>query len=89
MPHQSLKLLPGVDVNKTPALNEAAISQSQLIRFIPDRTMGGLVQKLGGWTKFYPNTMVAIPRALWAWEDTESNSYLACGTQDIAGKCQH
>jgi hypothetical protein len=45
MPHQSLKILPGVDQNKTPALNEAAISQSQLVRFIPDRTLVGLVQK--------------------------------------------
>jgi hypothetical protein len=26
MPHQSLKVLPGVDQNKTLALNEAAIS---------------------------------------------------------------
>ena len=42
MPHQALKLLPGVDQNKTPALNEAAISDGQLIRFIPDRTLGGL-----------------------------------------------
>ena len=48
MPHAAFKILPGVDVNKTPALNEAAISQSQLVRFVPDRTLGGLVQKLGG-----------------------------------------
>jgi len=81
MPHQSLKLIPGVDVNKTPALNEAAISQSQLIRFIPDRTLGGLVQKLGGWTKFYSNTIGSIVRALWAWEDTNANSYLAAGAE--------
>jgi hypothetical protein len=81
MPHQSLKLIPGVDVNKTPALNEAAISQSQLVRFIPDRTLGGLVQKLGGWTKFYPNSIASTIRALWAWEDTNSNSYLGVGAE--------
>lgn len=81
MPHQALKLLPGVDVNKTPALNEAAISQSQLIRFIPDRTMGGLVQKLGGWTKYYSNVISSTVRALWAWEDTNSHSYLAVGAE--------
>lgn len=86
MPHQSLKLLPGVDVNKTPALNEAAISQSQLIRFIPDRTLGGLVQKLGGWTKFYANTIGSIVRCLWAWEDTNANSYLGVGAEgSVAG----
>jgi hypothetical protein len=79
MPHQALKLLAGVDQNKTPALNEAAISQSQLVRFIPDRTLGGLVQKLGGWTKFYAAKIGSTVRALWAWEDTNSNSYLAVG----------
>jgi len=84
MPHQSLKLMPGVDQNKTPALNEAAISQSQLIRFIPDKTLGGLVQKLGGWTKFYSNTIGSIVRALWAWEDTNGNSYLGVGAEGVA-----
>jgi len=84
MPHASFKLLPGVDQNKTPALNEAAISESQLIRFIPDRTLGGLVQKLGGWTKFFPNTIGSIVRCLWAWEDTNANSYLAVGAEGIA-----
>ena len=81
MPHQSLKLLAGVDQNKTPALNEAAISESQLVRFIPDRTLGGLVQKLGGWTKFYANSIGSIIRCLWAWEDTNANSYLAVGAE--------
>jgi hypothetical protein len=81
MPHQSLKILPGVDQNKTPALNEAAISQSQLVRFIPDRTLVGLVQKLGGWTKFFSNAIASTVRCLWAWEDTNSNSYLAVGAE--------
>jgi hypothetical protein len=84
MPHASFKLLPGVDQNKTPALNEAAISESQLIRFVPDRTLGGLVQKLGGWTKFFPDTIGSIVRCLWAWEDTNANSYLAVGAEGIA-----
>jgi hypothetical protein len=84
MPHASFKLLPGVDQNKTPALNESAISYSQLIRFIPDRTLGGLVQKLGGWTKFFPDTIGSIVRCLWAWEDTNANSYLAVGAEGIA-----
>lgn len=83
MPHSSFKILPGVDQNKTPALNEAAISYSQLIRFIPDRTLGGLVQKLGGWTKFFPNTIGSVVRCLWAWEDTNSNSYLAVGAEGL------
>jgi hypothetical protein len=81
MPHSSLKLIPGVDQNKTLALNEAAISESQLIRFVPDRTLGGIVQKLGGWTKFFNSTVGSTVRALWAWEDTNSNSYLAVGAE--------
>lgn len=84
MPHQSFKLIPGVDQNKTPALNEAAISYSQLIRFIPDRTLGGLVQKLGGWTKYFGSTINSIVRCLWAWEDTNGNSYLGVGAEGVA-----
>lgn len=83
MPYASFKILPGVDQNKTPALNEAAISESQLIRFIPDRTLGGLVQKLGGWTKFVQSSVGSTVRALWAWEDTNANSYLAFGAEGI------
>jgi len=81
MPHASLKLVPGVDVNRTPALNEAGISSSNLIRFIPDRQNLGLVQKLGGWTKFFPNQIGSVVRCMWAWEDTNSNSYLAVGAE--------
>ena len=79
MPHSSFKILPGVDQNKTPALNEAAISESQLVRFIPDRTLVGLVQKLGGWTKFFYGAIGSYVRCLWAWEDSNANSYLAVG----------
>ena len=83
MPHQALKLLPGVDQNRTPALNEAAISQSQLVRFIPDRILGGLVQKLGGWAKYLNTTVSSTVRALWGWEDTNSKAYLAIGAEGI------
>lgn len=82
MPHASVKLRPGVDQNETPTLNEAGISTSNLIRFIYDQAQGALVQKLGGWTKYFPNTTPAIVRALWAWEDTQSVAHLAYGTED-------
>jgi hypothetical protein len=81
MPHSSVKLHPGVDVNRTPALNEAAISQSNLIRFVPDKGGLGLVQKLGGWTKFFSTSIGSYVRALWAWEDTNANTYLGVGAQ--------
>lgn len=84
MPHQSLKLIPGVDQTKTPALNEAAISESQLVRFVPDRTLGGLIQKLGGWSRYVAKKFNSVIRDLHAWIDTNSNSYLAVGAQGDA-----
>ena len=82
MPHASLKLIPGVDQNRTPALNEAAISESDLIRFVPDRNGTALPQKLGGWTKFLNIPATAPVRALHAWADTNSNSFLAIGAEN-------
>ena len=37
MAHQTLKLRPGVEEIETPVLNEAGISECQLIRFKPDK----------------------------------------------------
>lgn len=82
MPHASLKLVPGVDQNRTPALNEAAISDSNLIRFVPDRQGLALPQKIGGWTRYFDQPMTAVVRALWAWADTNDNRYLAVGALD-------
>lgn len=81
MPHGALKILPGVDTVKTPALNEAAISQSQLIRFLPDRQGFGLPQKIGGWVKYYPNNIGSKVRALHAWSDLNANKHLAVGAE--------
>lgn len=81
MGHAALVLLPGVNTTETPALNTAGVSQSQLIRYQPDPNTGGVIQKIGGWQKFFPTAMVATVRALWAWEDTEGNAHLAFGTQ--------
>lgn len=79
MPHAALKLIPGVDVNKTPALNEMAISDCQLIRFVPDRNGIGLVQKLGGWEKYYPNAFPSTIKALHAWQDNVQAQHLGVG----------
>ena len=62
MPHATLKMSGGVDQNRTPALNEAAISTTNLVRFVPDKQGLTLVQKLGGWTKFFPNSINSIIR---------------------------
>lgn len=87
MPHAVLRLVPGVDTQETPALNEnSGISQSQLVRFMPDRNGLGLVQKIGGWSRYFGQPMPAVARALWAWEDLNLNSHLAVGTQTITGQ---
>ena len=86
MPHSTLKLRPGVDLNLTPTLNESALSFSEQIRYIPDATYGALPQKLGGWTKFFPQTLPGIARAIHAWEDTNGITHLAYGTQTNNGQ---
>ena len=85
MPHATLKLIPGVDTNKTPTLNEMAVSFSSLVRFVPDRTGLGLVQKIGGWTQFVAGTFPAPIRALKAWSDLEYTKYLAIGGERNVG----
>jgi hypothetical protein len=75
-----MRLVPGVDQNRTPTLNEAAISSCNLIRFQPDRQGVALPQKLGGWNKFYNGVVPGVPRNLWAWQDAYANPYLAIGS---------
>jgi len=75
MPFGSITLQPGVNVEKTPLLLRASYSKSQLIRF-----RDSLVQKYGGWSKFYPYTVAGTPRDLHAWQDLNSNKYLSVGT---------
>ena len=83
MAHASLKLIPGVDQNRTEALNEAAIWKSNLIRFMPDRQGQGLPQKLGGWSKFIDSTpWNSTVCALHAWSDTNTHKYLGIGTDN-------
>jgi len=90
MPHQTMKLIPGIDTNKTPALNEAAFSESQLVRFIKDRNGYGLVQKLGGWLDWTTlpgsgnTTPIVIPgiNEMHPWQDINLNDRLAIGADD-------
>src|SRR5882672_10254702 len=79
MPHATLRIMPGVDKYKTQVLNEAAVDSCNLIRFTPEPSGLGLVQKLGGWARFYPTAMPSTPRALWAWQHTDNHQLLAIG----------
>lgn len=81
MPHATMKLIPGIDTYKTPALNEAAFSQSQLVRFVPDRNGMGLIQKMGGWVQFAPQVTPNI-NEIHPWEDLNALKRLAVGASD-------
>ena len=84
MPHVTFKIRPGVDTNETPVLNQAAVSSCNLIRFKPDADQGfGLVEKLGGWAKFYSGKMQAVVRQLLAWQDLQGFQWVAVG-MDVA-----
>lgn len=76
MPHVSVKLIPGVNAEQTPALNSAGISTSNLVRF-----RDGLVEKLGGWQKFFSGQTLSAIRALLGWQDLNNRSYLAIGAE--------
>jgi len=75
MPWGSVRLIPGVNVERTPTLNEAGVSSSQLIRY-----RDGLIQKFGGWSSYLSTTTLGVPRALHAWEDLNGSTWLAVGT---------
>ncbi len=75
MPFGSVTLTPGVNAERTPTLLRAGYSSSSLIRF-----RDGLVQKYGGYTKYYPFTVGGVPRELHGWEDLNSTGHLAVGT---------
>lgn len=78
MPISTLKVAPGVNSEITNTQGMAQIVDSQLIRH---KYAGSevLVEKLGGWTKFYPTTMGSVPRALHAWEGINADTHLAIG----------
>lgn len=71
----ALKLLPGVQTEFTEALNQSGVSRSNLIRY-----ESGLPQKIGGWTRYYPFALGAVPRDLHAWQDLNAVGYLSIGT---------
>ena len=82
MGHSTFKIKPGVEVNETPALNTAAISKCQAIRFKPDDNGLGLVEKLGGWASFLSASTPQpseIVRQLLPWEDTNAQQWLGVG----------
>ena len=81
MPHATIKLKPGVETTTTFALNEAAYSTSQLIRFLPERNGLGLAQKLGGWINYFGSSIGSKIRALKGWADLNAVNHLGIGAE--------
>lgn len=75
MPFGSVRLAPGVNVEKTPTLLEAGYAATQLVRF-----RDGLCQKLGGWVAFFNLALSGIPRDMHAWADLNAVNHLLVGT---------
>lgn len=83
MPIERLKIMGGVDINQPPALNSTALADSQCIRFMPDPGADCvLIQKLGGWAKYYPNQFNSYIRELWPWNDQNDQSHLGVGADE-------
>lgn len=76
MPFRTIRLIPGVDLEQSPTLNQTQLAQSNLIRFY-----GKLVQKIGGWQQLVSTTLTGICRGLHGWADLLGNSYVAAGTE--------
>lgn len=73
MPFLTVKLTPpGVHVEQTKTLLQAVITESNLIRF-----RGGLAEKLGGWTRYFPTALPGVIRQLWPWADYNSIVHVA------------
>lgn len=76
----SVTLTPGVNVERTPTLLRTGISQSAYVRF-----KDSLVQKYGGWQKYFNAAVAGVPRELHAWRDLQGNSRLAVATTTQLG----
>ncbi len=77
MPFGDLRVRPGVNTLQTPTLNQAGISDSNLIRF-----QQGLVQKLGGWARKMSTNMGSVVKSLQPWMDLKNIIRIGVGTTD-------
>lgn len=80
MPFGAVTLVPGVNTERTPTLLRTGVSSSSLVRY-----KDGLVQKLGGWSRYYQSPIAGTPRALHGWQDLELTKHLAVGTTSQLG----
>lgn len=75
---KELRIIPGVNTEMTPALAQASIIASNMIRW-----KSGLFEQIGGWQsvlQYGGGTPGDIARFLWGWQDFNQNDHLAIGT---------
>lgn len=77
MPFESLRIIPGVDVEETLADNAAGISESNFIRW-----RDNLPEKRGGYTNYVNINYIGKARALHAWQGLSSDKRFALGTTE-------
>ena len=77
MPFETLRIIPGVDVEETLADNAAGVSESNFIRWREK-----LPEKRGGCTLYSNLTYTGIARELHAWQGLSNDKRLAIGTTE-------
>ena len=77
MPFGSVTLKPGVNVERTKSLNEAGVSEAQLIRY-----KDGMIQSYGGWQNYVNFTIGSTIRNLHAWQDAAGVKHLGVGATE-------
>ena len=75
MPWAPITLVPGLNIELTDTDNRGGYSATNLGRF-----KAGRFQKLGGWGKFFANTLTGNPRVTHAFQDLSGNDRLSIGT---------
>jgi hypothetical protein len=74
VPFNSVLLKPGVNTQATPLVNEAGVSQSQLIRY-----KDGMIQSDGGWVNYGTLVSPSTVRDIHAWQTLAGTKYLGIG----------
>ncbi len=75
MPLSKLNFKPGINKEETDYANEGGWVDGDKIRF-----RKGRVEKIGGWEKFSPSSIVGSARALHSWISLGGSKYLGIGT---------
>src|ERR1051325_10136387 len=75
MPLVKIAIAPGVVKGDTEFASEGRWVDSDRTRFV-----GGVPEKVGGWSKLVGTPRAGVPRAVHGWRDTVGNRRLAFGT---------